>query len=249
MSKYTTQIRWIVEQATANNPNLDIYQRIQQAIPVIFNFEFPIWAEAYRTTLETKILMHYFNKEIGFETVGLWKFYLNERLNLIMPYYNQRYSTTVKDYDYLQDVNWTETFSDNKKLDETNVLNANGNLSGTASSNTTADSSQTKTEKGLRSDTPQANYNNLDYATWLNDVNSNDTGSSTGAGSSESSQTSSQKNDNTINRTSSDSGNRTRTGLTGNRSFTDLVLQYRDSLLNIDMEIVDNLKDLFMTIY
>ena len=108
MSKYTTQVRWIIEQATSGNDSLPISKRIELACPIIFNFNFPIWNEDYRPILEKKILMHYFNKEIGLETVGLWKFYLEERLNLIMPYYNKLYETTVKDYDYMTDTNSSE---------------------------------------------------------------------------------------------------------------------------------------------
>ena len=56
MSKYTTELRWLIESLTADQSNLTISQRIAAAAPKIFNFEYPIWAENYKTTLETKIL-------------------------------------------------------------------------------------------------------------------------------------------------------------------------------------------------
>lgn len=83
MSKYTTEVRWIVEQNS--DPSLSTRDRIVAACPIIFNFDFPIWDENYRVTLEGKILSNYYTREIGFETVGLWKFYLAERLKSHIP--------------------------------------------------------------------------------------------------------------------------------------------------------------------
>lgn len=81
-----------------------IYQKIDLALPGIFDFDFPIFDESHRTDLERKIVMHYFNKEIGLETFELWKLYLNERLNLEMPYYNELYRVEANKFDYLINV-------------------------------------------------------------------------------------------------------------------------------------------------
>ena len=56
---------------------------------------FPIFDENYRSVLETKILRHYYTREIGFETVGLWKHYLKTKLNEIMPKYNKLYEASI----------------------------------------------------------------------------------------------------------------------------------------------------------
>lgn len=57
--------------------------------------DYPIFDEAYRPVLNGKILNHYRFREIGFETPGLFKYYLNMRLNEIMPFYNQYYRSTL----------------------------------------------------------------------------------------------------------------------------------------------------------
>ena len=96
MALYTTQVRTICESAIGRNVpgGVDeINDILTQSAPLVFNFYFPIWDENYRLTLETKILKHYYMREIGAETVGLWKLWLDERLNLIMPYYNKFYIT------------------------------------------------------------------------------------------------------------------------------------------------------------
>lgn len=277
MSKYTTQVRWIIEQVTSDSNNLPISQRVSLACPKIFNFDFPMWLEEYRPTLEKKILMHYFNKEIGFETVGLWKFYLEERLNLIMPYYNELYKTTVKDYDWLTDTNSHETYVGNKKLQENAKFDANGNIksdltektqdngndtfSGTGSSTTNVTKNQNT--KTLESDLPQANYANLDYGTKLTEGEQTETSNEQTDTTQQSTAdrtnlTDTKQNTNTdttqqsindLQSNTDDIYTRDRVGAFGSRSLTELLMQYRDSLINIDNMIIDELKDLFMMIY
>lgn len=224
MAKYTTQLRTIVESYSYNNFTLSVKQQIQLAIPQIFSFTFPIWNEQYRTTLEEKIILHYYTKEIGLETVGLWKLFLEERLNMIMPYYNNLYATTVKDYDYLSNTKVTESFDNDKN---TTVDNNN-----TTTNNTT----ETINNKVLNSDMPQANYSNLDYATNLQDIDSTRDNDTT------------VTDDGTNTAVIKDIYTKTTTGNTG-ASFTQLLMEYRESLINIDKMIIDELKDLFMMIY
>lgn len=277
LSKYTTQVRWIIEQVTSDSKNLPISQRISLACPKIFNFDFPMWLEDYRPTLEKKILMHYFNKEIGFETVGLWKFYLEERLNLIMPYYNDLYKTTVKEYDWLTDTNAHETYVGNKKLQENAKFDANGNVknnmtgktqdngsdtfSGTGSS--TSDGTKNQNTKTLESDLPQANYANLDYGTKLTEGEQTettheqtDTTQQSTADRTNVTDTTQNANTDTTQQSTNDLQSNTddiytrdRVGAFGSRSLTELLMQYRDSLINIDNMVIDELQDLFMMIY
>ena len=69
MAKYTITIKTLID----NN----------------FDFKmisYPIFDENYRNTLNQNILYHYYENEIGFETASLFRFYLNQKLNEIMPY-------------------------------------------------------------------------------------------------------------------------------------------------------------------
>lgn len=109
MSNYTTQVRWICETAarTDHFQYASIDDIITAAAPEIFNFSFPIFDEAYRLPLERKILRHFYTREICEETVALWKLRLNDKLNMIMPYYNQLYETTLIKFNPLYDVDVT----------------------------------------------------------------------------------------------------------------------------------------------
>lgn len=94
MSKYTTEVRFIVENACGKVESEgynSVNELLTQACPLVFDFDYPIFDENYRRVLERKILKHYYTREIGLETVGLWKLFLDRKLNEIMPYYNKLY--------------------------------------------------------------------------------------------------------------------------------------------------------------
>ena len=109
MSKYTTEVRYICENAAGLTESVgfnSIDSILTEAAPLVFNFDFPIWDENYRLTLEKKILRHYYTREISAETVGLWKLWLEDRMNIIMPYYNKLYETTVYEFNPLYNVDY-----------------------------------------------------------------------------------------------------------------------------------------------
>lgn len=87
----------------------NLEESLQQAWLKIFDFPFPIFDEEYRPVLCQKILKNYYTREIGFETVQLWKLRMNQKLNLIMPYYNKLYITDRLEYNPLFDVDLTTT--------------------------------------------------------------------------------------------------------------------------------------------
>ena len=117
MAKYTITIKTLID----NN----------------FDFQmtnYPIFDETYRETLNNNILHHYYENEIGFETAPLFRFYLNQKLNEIMPYYNELYKVQKKLIDdnlLLNNVNLTEelkgknTTTDTKlyELEENTYMN------------------------------------------------------------------------------------------------------------------------------
>jgi hypothetical protein len=101
----------------------------------------------------------------------------------------------------------------------------------------------------LESDAPQANYAGLDYASKLNDTTDtkNDTVTTDNNNTTTNTGTNNTTNDNTS--TTNDNYTKTNKGNSGSKSFTELILEYRESLINIDSMIIDELKDLFMSIY
>jgi len=88
---------------------------IDHARERIFNFSYPIFNTAYRSKLEKKILGHFYTREIGFETYGLWHLKLQQKMNEIMPYYNQLYESEELKFNPLENTDYrTETDAENK---------------------------------------------------------------------------------------------------------------------------------------
>lgn len=106
MSVYTTEVRYICEVEagmTQDSGYNDIDDVLDKSWNKIFK-QFPIFDESYRETLCKKILNHYYTREIGAETVALWKFWLNQKMCEIMPYYNKLYLSEQLKYDPLHEI-------------------------------------------------------------------------------------------------------------------------------------------------
>ena len=101
-------------------------------------------------------------REIGFETVGLWKMFLQDRFLIKSTYYNELYKTINLDFNYLWDTNFKETYSGNKSLAE-NIKNLVSNSSLSALNNLINNTSEL-----IESDLPQTTLNGKDYATRSN---------------------------------------------------------------------------------
>lgn len=119
MAKYTTELRSICE-SEAGEISSTGYKRteeiIQKAAPKIFDFDFPIYDEAYRATLENNFLRHFYTREIGVETYARWKMFLHDKLNLIMPKFNGLYKSAALNFNPLYNVDYTETHSGSNSL-------------------------------------------------------------------------------------------------------------------------------------
>lgn len=160
MSKYTTEVRFICEEAaglTSSVGYLGVNDVINTALPKVFNFDFPIFDEAYRPILEKKILKHYYTREIGLETVGLWKLFLDTKLNEIMPYYNQLYKSELISFNPMYDVDLTRDHQLKRLEDikETGTQESDTNRNGTL--DTTANKTGTTHDTSLTTDHGTAN--------------------------------------------------------------------------------------------
>ena len=151
MSDYTTQLRFICESYAGRNDSAaasDVDEVIRLARPKIFNFNYPIFDEAYRPELEEKILQHYYTQEIGLETVGLWKLKLRTKMREIMPFYNQLYKSELLKFDPFINTDYT----DERETAATEVNQTVGKTHGetTGDSLTVANGTENKDHTGER---------------------------------------------------------------------------------------------------
>lgn len=203
---------------------------IKNLIDNHFDFKmtsYPIFDENYRNTLNQNILNHYYESEIGFETASLFRFYLNQTLNEIMPYYNELYKIQKEVLkNATNNVNLTETLQ--------------RDTSTTTNSNSTSNNNGINNSKNVFLDTPQGDLykGDIDDTNYATNVTWNKNNTS---------------NNITDNSASSGTGNenyiKTIIGNNGNKYSVELLQQAKDNLMNIDLMIINDLNDLFMGIY
>ena len=222
MAKYSITLKSWCESETGLY-NTDYKTVIEKAIPLLFNFDFPIFKEDYRSILETKIIKYYYQQEIGFETFEQFRLNLDETLNRIMPYYNQMYEASLKKIDFLNTEDITET------LKAENNSNGNNNVTG----KNEGSSEQITTG----SDTPQGKLENF----------LNDKYLSSAAKSKNTDITKNQSESNFNNNTNS----KELRNIKGYRGYSPAALlkEMYNSLRNIDNMIIDELSNLFMLIW
>lgn len=271
MSTFTTQIRFICESKAGLKESVgydNIAQVIEGARPAIFDFPYPIFDETYRAVLETKILKHYYTREIGEETYGLWKLRLDTKMNEIMPYYNQLYKSTLLEFNPLYDVDINRTHNATRK--GTEILNGNVDTNGqviastnannTTTSDNTTDQTGTNGNTDKYSATPQGGLDGLaqdKYLTNARMITGNDTLNSKTHSTTDdmidsttdtsTNMTTATKNNTTINNT--EDYLESVKGKQGTQSYASMILEFRETFLNIDMMVINDLSDLFMNIW
>ena len=286
MSKYTTELRYLIEN------DFDIGLK-----------NYPIFDENYRKLLNQKIINHYYFREIGMETAELFKRYLNTTMNEIMPYYNQLYKSELLEFNPFYNVDKTIVSDKNnnsvsdfignttdkkqQNADTENTQTNNGKQQTTTAATSVGESvgnskgsgKTTNKSKRVSSDTPQGflSINSIDSETYasaaemtngetVNEFTVNDTkATSNNSESGTTDQTNvaetKAKGNTTSNATTeTDTANKTTSndfenyvshviGKSEGETYSEMLLKFRDTFLNIDMMIIDELKTCFMMIY
>ena len=236
MSKFTTQVRFICETSanlTESHGFNDIEDILDKSWNKIFS-DFPIFDEHYRAELCKKILRHYYTREICCETVGRWKLFLSDKMNNIMPYYNKLYQSELLKIQPLVSVDRSVTHNAYESESKTTSRNVTNTNSSRTDGNTDTWS--------YYSDTPQGGISGLDTIDYLTNATHN-----TGTDTTNTSLNGSTSDNETGEGTKKDLYVDKVSGYEGNQS--EMLLKFRETFLNIDMMIINELKDLFFTIY
>lgn len=255
MSKYTTEVRFICESKAGLNESTgagNVDDVISKSWDKIFTSNVNFFDENYRSVICQKILKHYYLREIGAETVGVWLLWMNERLEMIMPYYNQLYESAKIKFDPMTDVNLTRkhdgTTAGNSKVDESRKETSSDNVKDSGVQGYTLN----ETSRDLYSDTPQGaitGLENEDYLTNARKVSRNNTQNIENNNSRESSGSVDVTNSSTGSSNSTENYVESIVGKQGSGSFTKMLVEFRDSLINIDKEVISEFSDLFMGLW
>lgn len=186
--------------------------------------DYPIFDPAYREPLNQKIIAHYHSREIGMETIGKFTFAMKRRMNEIMPYYNDLYKSQRMEFDPLATMDIRTITTGESQVE------SEGHSESVNNANTESGS------RAVQSTTPQAMLSGSgDYASSAADTTSKGTSAGSGNENSESATTEQNNAESHV------------TGYQG--SGASLIMEYRRSLMNVDMLVIDELSDLFMGVW
>lgn len=227
MAKYTLELRSLFEPLRFNPP---LYTR-EQVESWFKDYELTDYlTEEQIATIENnniwtkdklarKIVDHYYMREIGFETPALFKHYAKVTMQEIMEKYLPLIYSANINYDPLVNVDYTESFQ--RTADSTN--------SGTSSSSSSG--------LTVNSDTPQKQINKAD-------ILSGKYASSTGAN-----ELSDETNSNSSGETNEEYTKRVKGNSGVSATAQKMVEQFRENIVSIDKDIIEELNTLFMGLY
>lgn len=228
MAKYTIELRRVCEiygrQEVENwfkDYNIANYLTPEQIEQIT---KFNVWS---KDRLAEKIVDHYFMREIGFETPALFKHYAKVYMQEIMERQFPKIYSNFLEYDPLSNVDFTETYT--REIE--------GTSEGTSSSNST----NTASGLNINNDTPQTiiTKQDLDTGAYASNVNQSDTETNI------EDETSAESSSNTIERFTRHEEGDNGVIITNQR----LVKEFREIIVAIDEEIINELSKLFMGIY
>lgn len=190
--------------------------------------DYPIFDEAYRTVLNSRIKREYWLQEIAHETPDIFIWRLKLRMERIMPRYNRMYEAELLNNDPLDG---------GRRVNETSQDGRSQN----SGSNTQSSAGEGKNDSKGRtvgSDTPQTRLaGDGDYATSISDASTRGTSTNTSKSTSSSTGT-------------NDYRNNQRSLSTGyNMGKGEQIARYRNTLINVDDFVIAELSDLFMGLW
>lgn len=208
----------------------------------IWAFDYPSYYKGEeKKAFEQKVIDHFYFRQIGFETVGRFLHYFRSRVREVMPYYIQMYQSEalMKGIeDPFGNVDITETFRQTSS--DTSESTANGSATSETSNNITT----SEDNERRFSNTPQGSISNLDSYMSEAEKNGKDTTeNATNSGESTSTASSSNSSSGTIEHTFTKKGNQ------GVNTYAHDMIELRQTFLNIDMLVINELNTLFLGVY
>lgn len=228
MAKYTIELRHVCDiygreevETWFKNYNISNYLTPEQIAQIE---KFGVWS---KDRLAEKIVDHYYMREIGFETPALFKHYAKVTMQEIMERQFPKIYSNFLEYDPLSNVDFTETYT--REIE--------GSSEGTSNSN----SKNNASGLDINNDTPQTRITKQDLSTgaYASKVNQSDTSSNI------EDETNAQSSSNTIERFTRHEEGDNGVIITNQR----LVKEFREIIVAIDEEIINELSKLFMGIY
>ena len=232
MASYTMELRKVIEyfgreevENWFKDYDLSHYLTLTQIEQIT---KFNVWS---KDRLASKIVDNYYMREIGFETPALFKHYAKIEMKKIMERYLPKIYSNFLEYDPLSNVDFTETYT----------REIAGQTQNQGSSNST--SQNNASGLNVNSDTPQGQISktNILNGAYASETNASETESEIA----DNTTTENQGTSNTIETFTRHEEGDNGVIITNQR----LVKEYREIIVAIDEEIINELNCLFMGIY
>lgn len=248
MSRYTTQLRFPVEQRLSS---LGL-ENVEGNWPEVYDFigldDYPIFDESHRATLNNMIVRHYWFREIGQETWGQFKWHLRAHMHEVMPFFNDLYRAKLLMTDPLatKDMRYDGAWNRDEKENSTGSTERDTD----STTHDEAHAEGTSSDRNVLQDTPMNGLDtgaieSMDYATSVTFDKGSTTSDSTRDGTSATAMTESDVND----RTGRFEGINSHREHGYDRPQAETMLTYRKALYNIDLEVVESCATLFMGLW
>lgn len=165
---YTTELKSFFEQNSSKyQPPLSNKETIEAGRKKLFDFDYPLFDPDYKAVFETHFIRHFYLRQIGFETFGLFKFQLETWLLINMPYYNKVFESELLDYNPLTNSSMKTTSkkeneknqNDTKNMSDTKTIN--GQTTGTSNRNASTENKQNSSTMGSSEGTQAKEENSL----------------------------------------------------------------------------------------
>lgn len=245
MASYTMQLKVYIEMWSQFEDNLSLKERIERGRTKLFDFDYPFFDSEYKKQFETNFIRHFYTREIGFETEGLFKMHLETWLNIHMNYFNKLFESELIDYNPLE----------NSKAESTHTTDKtkNQNVSQEGNKNTKGNSSEKDDgfTRHLESDTPDSRLKItsndgqgvIEYASKIDEANVNNTNTANSNVDEATNQ------DTTSNTDEKETFKMVRGGKIGIQTYAKMIQEHRDAFLRIEKQMFEEMQQLFMLVY
>lgn len=216
--------------------SIELREFVEDPLFTLFDFDYPFYSDdlSMKEEFENRFIEHYYFHEIGFETVARFKHYLRSKLRDVMPYYSQLYESELK----AKDLN----FLLNKDLREEFIRESSGTLESSAktSGSNSMSSSNTNNSKvsSLDNGVAAVNLSSGNLTGVSQDTTSANASNQTESGTTQANKT--NQNEKTV---------FTSQGNIGVVSSANLLKEWRDVMINIQLQLIEECHDLFMLVY
>lgn len=233
LSKYTTTVKDICESFIPSQElwsmDLSVQRIIDKTQGNFFDFDFPFYSEDIKDlyTFKRYFLLRYWNNYIGFETLGIWKTAFLAKMYELTPFYTKLYNAIQSDNPFTNvNITITEAERGNEKITTKSTDNGKSEVK------------NSQNYQNIDSDNPQVTVATQDYASAMSRGetinNTTTTANNNHAG-----------NDNKDSKRDRDTKE---IGLRG-KSTSEAIEEYREQIQNINRELVEACRDLFLKVW